>query len=259
MICLVFVWLKSCQLSEFRRKKHRRTPTTQIIKRFQSILNGPSRIERPQRSRLLDAEYWNTPQLLAMPAIDIPMQEETKWHSIPVAEILTLQSTSPEGLSDSEAEARLKQYGTNELTPPPKPSFLMKVFIQINNILIYILIAAAIVAGPFLPLPFSTSFAHLDRAHPSPRLSGGLASLLRPEIRVTRMRVVLACMILLKSVRLSVPSTTFFSHVGLPRPLSLLCPAFLLLSPLAVRLNSQVCMACGLDAQESSTTGPRSP
>jgi magnesium-transporting ATPase (P-type) len=97
-----------------------------------------------------------------MPA-DVEMAvEETKWHSIPVAEILTLQSTSPEGLSDSEAEARLKQYGTNELTPPPKPSFLMKVFIQINNILIYILIAALIVTGPslFLPTVIPISCSH---------------------------------------------------------------------------------------------------
>mmetsp|Transcript_4907 Transcript_4907/g.10865 ORF Transcript_4907/g.10865 Transcript_4907/m.10865 type:complete len:1039 (+) Transcript_4907:173-3289(+) len=82
-----------------------------------------------------------------MPDVELIVVEETKWHAIPVAEILKMQSTSPEGLFDSEAEARLKQYGTNELTPPPKPSFLMKVFIQINNILIYILIAAAIVAG----------------------------------------------------------------------------------------------------------------
>jgi len=133
-----------------------------------------------------------------MPAIDIPMQEETKWHAIPVAEILKLQSTSAEGLTDSEAEARLKTYGTNELTPPPKPSFLMKVFIQVNNILIYILIAAAIVTGPHLssPLPPVPTFAasvapsttHLASA---PRWSEGLASLLSPETRDPHTRVVL--------------------------------------------------------------------
>ena len=54
--------------------------------------------------------------------------------------------------------------------------------------------------------------------------SGALDKQVRPEI---------------KSVRLSVPSTDFFSHVRLPRSLSLLCSSSFLLSPLAARLDSQ--------------------
>lgn len=42
---------------------------------------------------------------------------------------------------------RLKDFGPNRLTPADKPGFLARLWGQINNILIYILLAAAIVEG----------------------------------------------------------------------------------------------------------------
>eukprot|EP00961_Rhodomonas_salina_P016593 223600-Rhodomonas_salina.1 len=62
---------------------------------------------------------------------------ETKWHNLSVQECLQLQSVTADGLTDAEAASRLEKFGANELTPPPKPSFLMKLFLQVNNILIY--------------------------------------------------------------------------------------------------------------------------
>jgi magnesium-transporting ATPase (P-type) len=43
--------------------------------------------------------------------------------------------------------SRLKDFGPNRLTPADKPGFLARVWNQLNNILIYILLAAAIVEG----------------------------------------------------------------------------------------------------------------
>jgi len=60
---------------------------------------------------------------------------------------MALQQVTAEGLSKQEAAARLDKYGYNELTPPPKATFLMKLFLQVNNILIYILIAATILSA----------------------------------------------------------------------------------------------------------------
>jgi magnesium-transporting ATPase (P-type) len=75
-------------------------------------------------------------------------QEEFYWHSKPVEEVERLQETNKStGLSSSEAKRRLEAYGLNELPAPPKTPFYMKLWAQLNNILIFILIGATIVAG----------------------------------------------------------------------------------------------------------------
>ncbi|EKX34242.1 hypothetical protein GUITHDRAFT_80735 [Guillardia theta CCMP2712] len=77
----------------------------------------------------------------------VKVEEEEYWHSETVDKVLELQESKKDGLTHQEAQKRLEVYGKNEMTPPPKIGFLMKLFLQINNILIYILIAAAIVSG----------------------------------------------------------------------------------------------------------------
>lgn len=52
-----------------------------------------------------------------------------------------------EGLSIEEAQSRLEKYGHNKLKSTAKKSLLRLFFEQINDILIYILIAAAIISG----------------------------------------------------------------------------------------------------------------
>ena len=51
------------------------------------------------------------------------------------------------GLSSAEAERRLAENGPNALAPPERPSFLSKVWDQVNSALIWILIAAAAISG----------------------------------------------------------------------------------------------------------------
>jgi Ca2+-transporting ATPase len=59
---------------------------------------------------------------------------EGAWHAIPDPdEVLRQLNTSKDGLSNEQAAERLAQYGRNALTPPPKPSFWMKLWAQINT------------------------------------------------------------------------------------------------------------------------------
>eukprot|EP00775_Hariotina_reticulata_P008890 gene8890-9068_t len=51
------------------------------------------------------------------------------------------------GLSKDEAEKRLHDYGPNALTPPKKAGLFKKLWDQLNNVLIFILVAAAIVTA----------------------------------------------------------------------------------------------------------------
>ncbi len=69
------------------------------------------------------------------------------WHALPLDAVLKILQTSPDGLSDTEVTSRLGIYGRNSLTPAEKPGLLKRIWIQINNILIYILLAAAVVSG----------------------------------------------------------------------------------------------------------------
>lgn len=55
-----------------------------------------------------------------------PLPDGFPYHSIPVDEVFSLLDTSMQGLSSEEAAKRLVEHGKNELTPPIKPSFLMK-------------------------------------------------------------------------------------------------------------------------------------
>ncbi len=69
------------------------------------------------------------------------------WHTMEPSEVMAQLGVGESGLSEEEAAARLVKYGRNVLTEPYKPSFLRKLWSQINNILIYILIVAAIIAA----------------------------------------------------------------------------------------------------------------
>jgi len=74
--------------------------------------------------------------------------QEYDWHSKTVEEVEQLQETSiSQGLTSAEAKKRLEAYGLNELPPPKTTPFYLKLWAQLNNILIFILIVAAIVLG----------------------------------------------------------------------------------------------------------------
>ncbi len=80
--------------------------------------------------------------------VKIDIEKSVAWHSTSAQDaLLRLDSKADSGLADRDVEERREKFGRNELTPPKKIGFLMRLFLQINNILIYILLSVAIVAG----------------------------------------------------------------------------------------------------------------
>lgn len=73
-----------------------------------------------------------------------PDDAATAWHARPTAEILEQLDSRTDGLSSKEAVERLQRVGPNTLEPPQKASALVRFLGHFHNILIYILIAAAI-------------------------------------------------------------------------------------------------------------------
>jgi len=69
---------------------------------------------------------------------------EQDWHARESTNALTAWNSASEGLSDQEAEQRLAKYGPNQLKPPEKAGALVRFFRHFHNVLIYILIMAAV-------------------------------------------------------------------------------------------------------------------
>uniref|UniRef100_A0A383V2S6 Cation-transporting P-type ATPase N-terminal domain-containing protein n=1 Tax=Tetradesmus obliquus TaxID=3088 RepID=A0A383V2S6_TETOB len=81
--------------------------------------------------------------------------DEVPWHAITDAEevVQELASNSTDGLSIKEAERRLNDFGPNALTPPAKPGFLKRLWHHLNNVLIFVLFAAAVIKGALQSWP----------------------------------------------------------------------------------------------------------
>ncbi|WP_182113926.1 MULTISPECIES: HAD-IC family P-type ATPase [unclassified Actinotalea] len=67
--------------------------------------------------------------------------------SLPAPEVLDAVESSSSGLPAAEAGRRLERDGRNELPEPPKPSVLRRLLRQYDDVLIYILVAAAVLKG----------------------------------------------------------------------------------------------------------------
>lgn len=75
-------------------------------------------------------------------------QKNNKWHSMDSNEVLNnLESKKDKGLTDSEVEERLNQYGKNEIPKGKKRTWWMRLLMQFHNVLIYVLMAAAIITA----------------------------------------------------------------------------------------------------------------
>ncbi|MFA6059147.1 MAG: cation-translocating P-type ATPase [Taibaiella sp.] len=69
------------------------------------------------------------------------------WHSISITDIFALLQTGRQGLSISVAEERLLQDGTNELPEAKRKNALLILLAQFKDVMILILLAAAIISG----------------------------------------------------------------------------------------------------------------
>ena len=70
---------------------------------------------------------------------------QTSWHDRSPQVALEALEATPAGLSQQEAEARLQTYGPNRLPEPPKRGMLVRFLLQFHNILIYVLLASAVI------------------------------------------------------------------------------------------------------------------
>jgi magnesium-transporting ATPase (P-type) len=74
------------------------------------------------------------------------MGESVDWHASSAADALARFGTDAGGLRSDEAEERLRTGGPNRLPQPPGTGLLRRIARQFHNLLIYVLLAAAILA-----------------------------------------------------------------------------------------------------------------
>ncbi|GAB1235685.1 cation-transporting P-type ATPase [Ferrigenium sp. UT5] len=72
---------------------------------------------------------------------------QPEWHRLTAEETLSVQQGRHTGLTAGEAARRLAEHGPNRLTPPAKRGPLRRFLLQFHNVLIYVLLAAAVVTA----------------------------------------------------------------------------------------------------------------
>ncbi len=75
------------------------------------------------------------------------MKSISAWHTLSIDETLNRLAISTEGLSAPEAENRLESYGKNAIIAGRSYSTVRRFFLQFNNVLIYILLASALITA----------------------------------------------------------------------------------------------------------------
>lgn len=74
-------------------------------------------------------------------------QTDPNYHALTVDHVLDVLSTGPAGLSSDEAARRLAEHGANRLPEPSRRSAFVRFLIHFHNILIYVLLASAVITA----------------------------------------------------------------------------------------------------------------
>ncbi|MDX1594637.1 MAG: cation-transporting P-type ATPase [Gammaproteobacteria bacterium] len=74
-------------------------------------------------------------------------EKKSRWHAEPIEETLRAFDANRDGLSEKEARARFERDGPNALPPPTRRSALRRFAEQFHNVLIYVLMVAALVTA----------------------------------------------------------------------------------------------------------------
>ncbi len=69
------------------------------------------------------------------------------WHALSGAEAQQRLATPPGGLGTAEIERRRRQHGPNRLAPPRRRGPLQRLLLQFHNVLLYVMMAAALVTA----------------------------------------------------------------------------------------------------------------
>ena len=80
-----------------------------------------------------------------------PAEDEPQWHAMSKEQAVAILGLNPgtirrEGLTSADAKARLEQYGHNELSEKKKVSLLLRIWKQVGNALVGILVVVAVVS-----------------------------------------------------------------------------------------------------------------
>lgn len=73
--------------------------------------------------------------------------DSNDWHSLSLDEVFETLQTDKSGLSDEQFRKRYLKYGDNLLRRPKKRTALMRFVSQFNNVLLYVLLAAAVLTA----------------------------------------------------------------------------------------------------------------
>ena len=73
--------------------------------------------------------------------------QAASWHSETAASCMRLLDSDRSGLQARVAAQRLDEYGRNRLEPPRRRGALIRFLLQFNNVLVYVLLSAAVMTG----------------------------------------------------------------------------------------------------------------
>jgi magnesium-transporting ATPase (P-type) len=82
-----------------------------------------------------------------MPQFESSQNNKKPWHTLSKDEVIKQLQSSTEGLSEKDAVDRLKTVGPNRLPEPARRSVIMRFLQHFQNILIYVLLGAAVVTA----------------------------------------------------------------------------------------------------------------
>ncbi|TEU16004.1 MAG: cation-translocating P-type ATPase [Anaerolineales bacterium] len=124
------------------------------------------------------------------------MKENEDWHSQSVEKVIEALNTHPgRGLSTMEAQARLAQYGPNQLQERPRPTFWRMLLGQFDNFLVLILISASVVsfllgeyvdAGAIMAIVILNAILGVVQESKAEEALAALKKLAAPEAQVVR-------------------------------------------------------------------------
>ncbi|MEX2571109.1 MAG: HAD-IC family P-type ATPase [Gemmatimonadota bacterium] len=124
-----------------------------------------------------------------------PPTPPAPWHTLPVGEVERLLETSPDGLTEEEAAARLARFGPNEVETERETPWWKLALHQFTDPLIYILLAAALVtlllrdyidAGVILTVVLLNAVIGFVQERRAQRAMRALARLSAPSAEVVR-------------------------------------------------------------------------
>ena len=73
--------------------------------------------------------------------------EHEAWHALSPETVLRHLEVQEDGLTSEQAARRLATYGPNQLVEAPRPGFWVKLWAQLNNFVVILLLVAAVVSG----------------------------------------------------------------------------------------------------------------